>query len=357
MALQDLIKDFNETQGTLDPAPQPDPAPESIKPEPTPEVKDEAPSPAPTIKPEEESVTPTPDPVPDVFTSRLSELTGGKVKSAEDFSRVMGHYSQLVEQAEKGFEPKFKDERAKLVYQLLEQNAGKEPEAAMRTLRALNFTREGKSEKDVLFEAYLLDPKNSDLTPIKAQEYFEYEYTQKYQDLEENPLRRRQLELEVRDALGTIEKVKSDFQGPEPVNTEKVEKALMGAIGSFGGVQLQFAENAKEGEMLNLVVDDPVELQAIQREILNPQDAYNEFLSQFDFNSPQGWEDFVRETYERRNHKEIRQKAYDQGIKQGQLMKINEIRNQSAPGDVSRSQPGQQKEKTLFEAWGAAAQR
>lgn len=379
MALQDLIQEMNQGAPAVEPTPATpaqttvvDPPVAQKAPEtpatPTPEPQKTEPKPADIksiINPEpqksggEPQATPTPAPVPDeVFNNRLSELTDGSLKSLGDFERVIGHYNELLEQAEKGFEPKFKDERAKLVYQLLDQSAGNEPEAAMRVLRALNFKPEGKSPKEILFERYQLDPKNSDLTPFKAQEYFDIEYDQKYGDLESNPLRQRQLDLEVRASLEEIQKVQNDFKtaDQEPAQrNEKVERSLKTAVESFGGIKLAFSENPTENDFLNIAVDDPMELQAINAEILNPNQAYNDFIAQFDFNTPQGYEDLVRETYERRNHKEIRQRAYDQGIKLGRLQAIQEARNASTPRDVSNvGTPPAAGQKSFLDTWAEA---
>lgn len=375
--LQSIIKQLNDSQGK-EPAPSAPPAPAATQPPaepPKPPVptqttpakpaeepkKDEKPAPqASQIKPEgspEGQPPAAPEAVPEAdtaFNSRLSELTDGTLTSIDDFGRLIDRYNQLEEEAAKGFEPKFKDERAKLVYQLLEQNAGNEPQAAMRILRALDFKKEGKTEKDILFEQYLLDPKNSDLSPMKAQEYFDLDFEQKYGDLEANPLRKRTLEIDVRNALAEIEKVQSDFQvadQPAAQRNPQVEAAVKGAVSGFGGIQLAFSDNPQEAELLKIAIEDPAELQSLQEEIFNPDKAYNDFIGQFDLNTPQGFDDLVRELWERRNHTRIRQLAYEQGAKNERIKMALELRNSSTPGDISKTTPANPAAKSFEQTW------
>lgn len=181
MALQDIIEQMNsggaeapvETHpaGQIpEPQKQPTPAAATTQPTVTPPVPPTPPTPTETIpaQPQKNTTVPaepnnaTPPATPnedlDIPTEKvygyLSKVTGGTIKSEEEFAGMINHYNELLEQAEQGFQPKFKDERAKLVYQILAENEGREPEAAMRTLRAISFNPEGKSAKDVLFEAY-----------------------------------------------------------------------------------------------------------------------------------------------------------------------------------------------------------
>lgn len=395
MALQDLITEMNEAKGEAradappqtppptvpqtppaakdDTPPAPPKAPETKAPE-TPPAQPKA-QPAQTIpkdppfvkQPKETPPTqegtppatlgaPVLEPGPDVFSTRLSELTAGKVKNDKDLTRFLERQAQLEVEAEKGFQPKFKDERAKLVHQLITENPGKEPEALMRTLRAISFNQEGKTAKDVLFEGYLLDPKNSDLTPLRAQELFEIEYAEKYDDIENNPLKKRELELAVRASNEAINKIQSDFKAPEAKAEEinkEVVSAVSAAVQNFGGVRLSFTDNPQETDYLNVAIENPQELQAIQNEILNPAQAYNEFLAEFgDFKTKEDYDKLTREVYERRNHRQLRMEAFKHGAKLERIKVINEMRNASNPRDVSHAGTPAPAGKTSFlQAW------
>ncbi len=371
--LQETLKEFNETQGGTRPAPTPD-APIGDQPQtpPTPAPStppaNPAPTPAPVVPPANQAATDKkiPDPpfvrqpkdqpnpaatppvagqppaaveppaaTPDVFVSRLSELTAGKIKSEKEFSGLIQRYSQLEEQVAKGVEPKFADERAKKVHQILTQNAGQEPEAAMRLLRALNFKPEGKSPKDFLFEAYLLDPKNSDLTPLDAQKYFEADYDDKYSDIENNLLKQRNLAQASREAKEAILKTQNEFkvaeQGPAKYD-ERVVESITGAVKSLEGFKLSFTDNPQETDFLNVAITDERELSALQDEIMNPTEAHNRFLSQFETeNGGFDYDGYAGEVYQRNHWREIAQQAHDHGRKLERIAMLNEARNSSDP--------------------------
>lgn len=375
MALQDIIQQMNsgggeppvETPVETPKSPQVPETPvevppkETETPKPTEPVAAQPPKNT-TVPADPSNVTPPANPgEPEIPTEKvydyLSKVTGGTIKSEEEFASMINHYNELLEQSEQGFQPKFKDERAKLVYQILAENEGREPEAAMRTLRAISFNPEGKSAKDVLFEAYLLDPRNADLGPIEAQKYFEAEYEEKYYDVDGNPIKERQQALAVRDAKETISKIKDSFKATdEPAReiSEEVEGAISSAVEDFGGVKLAFTDNPQEGDYFTMTVE-PQELQALKQDALNPQEWWNKFLNEFSTEKGFDYKSFIREFYEMRNHQKKAELAHKNGFKLGQLAKINEARNASDPKRIDQAQPAAPGGKqTFLEAWSGA---
>ena len=292
------------------------------------------------------------------FYGRLSKMTGGNLKSEQEFVGMIQRYNDLQDQAEKGFQPKFKDERTKLVYQILAENAGNEPEAAMRTLRAISFNPEGKSPKEILFEAYLVDPKNSDLTPNKAQEYFEAEYEHKYGDLEGNLVKERMLSNEVKEASKTISDVANSFKTveQEPAKiSEAVQGSIFKAVDEFGGVKLAFTDNPQESDYLTMAIDQN-EVETLKQEASNPQQWWTNFVEQFTNSQGQfddnSYKEFVREFYEMKNHQKKADLAYQHGLKQGELAYVNRTRNASDPKQISQSSPAAAQGKdTMLDAW------
>lgn len=388
--LQETIQQMNE-EGMTPPAPAPDPTP-APPPAPTPQKTPPPAPPAPTeskagddntpedpsfVKPPEGAKQPGDPGAPDntgatppqpseadetAFSNRLSELTDGAVTSVEDLGELVSRYNELVEEAEKGFEPKFKDERAKLAYQILAETPGTEIDSALRTLRALNFSKEGKSAKDIMFEAYLLDPKNSDLSPMKAQEYFEADWQRRFADLDDNPLTKRQVEIEAREAEKKITDLQKGFQEAEKApqeRDERVKSAVSKAVDGFGGIKLSFSDNPQEAFNITVKDNDP-ELAAIHEQIMDPGKAHQEFISQFDFRTPKGYQDLVREIWEMRNHKMIRHEAYKQGVKVGRSGFVKEAANQSTPKDVAAAAgttPKPAAKQSFYEAWADAQKR
>jgi len=301
-----------------------------------------------------------------VFYGHLSKLTDGGIKSEEDLVGVLNHYNELLEQAEQGFKPKYKDERTRMVHELLADLSGPEAaQTAMRTLRAVSFNPEGKSPKEVLFEAYLVDPKNSDLTPDKAHEYFQAEYEQKYADLEGNLVKERALANEVKDATKLISEVSKSFKAAEEQPqqqarqiSEEVERNIQSAVDNFGGIRLAFTETPQESDFLNMVIENPQELETLKQDALNPQQWWNNFMAEFQTEKGFDYPSFVREFHEMRNHQKKAQMAYAHGLKLGQLAKVNEARNASDPKNPSQvPQPpvvAKKKANSPAEAWAQA---
>lgn len=300
----------------------------------------------------------TPD-ADEVVFSRLSELTEGRLSSEEDFVGLINHYNELVEKAEKGFEPKFADERAKWAYQLLANNAGAEIETAQRTLHALSLKDVDKMDaKSALYNAYLMDPKNFDLTPAEAMEYFEAEYSEKYPDLENNPLLKRNHDVAAREARQQIMKIQSDFKAteakPQQVSQDVIDN-ISNTVGNFGGVKIAFSDNPQESDYLTVPIDQK-EVEQFQKDSLNPNEWLNNTVSQFAL--PDGrydYEGYVREMYEMRNHRQIRQLAFEQGKKAGLLEKIRKDRNATTPQEIASVGSGGpapvQQEGSFFDAW------
>lgn len=392
-ALQQTIRQMNEEAGNPPPAietpaatPTPTPAPaKNPVPAPaanaTPESKTPGtedgytpPEPAFLRKEDQPAATDTPAvevPVAQVqdeaFYSRLSEMTAGSIKTQDDMVELINDYNSLLEEAEKGFEPKFKDERAKWAYQLLTQNEGNEISTAMRTLRALDFKAEGKGHKDILFEGYLLDPKNSDLSQTQAAKYFEAEFDDKYsligkEDSELTPeqvrqklVQERNLAQATREAKDNLQKIQTEFKTSEPKASgisEDVVKKIGTAVQDFAGVKLAFTDNPTELDYLNISVEDQQELAQLQHDALNPNKFWEQFMSKFDLTTQKGYSDYITELYMMKNHHKNRQAAYDHGFKAGDLARINKARNASNPKDVSQvATPSAAPKPTFFQSW------
>ncbi len=295
------------------------------------------------------------------FYGRLSKMTGGSIKSEEEFAGLITHYNELLDQAEKGFEPKFENERAKLAYQILSQSAGSEPEAAMRTLRAISFNPEGKTPKEILFEAYLVDPKNSDIPAGRHQEYFEAEFEHKYGDLDGNLVKERMLSNEVKEASKTISEIAKSFKTVEAAPakiSEQVQTSIFNAVEDFGGVKLAFSENPQESDYLTMALD-PNEIETLKQDLVQPGNWWNEFVGQFTNSQGQfddnSYKELAREFFEMKNHQKKAELAYQHGYKLGQLAKVNEARNASNPKEIANTtQAASKGEGTIFDAWEAA---
>lgn len=297
--------------------------------------------------------------IPDeVFQTHLSKKTGGKLKSLADFEAIANEREALLKQVAEGIQPKFKDERAKWAHKLLSEDQGDGLQSAMRTLRALSYDTKGKEGKDVMFESFLLDPKNSDLSPERAREYFEADFDRKYGNADSDVLQKRELDLAIRSATESISKLQNDFKATEekPLQMAKeVEDAVAKAVNSLKGLKFSFSDNAPETEILNVAIEDPQELQSLQQAMLMPDQAYEALASKFGSEGkPFDYEGFAKEIWKRNNVDKLMKLSQEQGFKLGKLAQLNENRNASNPKDVSKigqAGGGDATPGSLAEAW------
>lgn len=373
--VQDIIRDMNVSQGleksTPPPAASPEPAPtQPAKPstptQPTVKAQDpDNPEPKPSGNVTSKSLAPqdpafvrnaddtsqTPptegDPAPPttdadpaedvkVFT-RLSDLTGGAIKSEQDFRETIEHYNQLLTEAEEGYQPKFKSEAHRLAFDLLANvPEGQEMETARRTLHTLSLDVSKLSDKDKLFEAYLLDPNNQDLTREQAWEYFDLDFEKRFANASDDKLVERELRIQARKAEETIAKTQKDFMAaresaetPEGPN-EEVASAVSKAVKGFGGLELAFAENASGDDLLRIPVDDPAEVQRLQDFASDPSKWWKELVNEFSTKDGFDYEGFTREIYELSNHRKIKTMIYNHGFDRGKATQLAKDRNSSS---------------------------
>lgn len=370
-SIQDIIRDMNQSQGlekSTPPPASPDPAPaQPTKPNTPSAQKTDEPNPKPEPKPSDtatskslapndpafvrgtDDTSPAPsdegaaaskDAAPAEDTqvfSRLSELTSGAIKSEQDFRETIEDYNRLLAEAEEGYKPKFKSEAHRLAYDLLANvPTGQEMETARRTLHTLSLDLTKLSDKDLLFEAYLLDPDNSDLTREKAWEYFDADFEKRFANAADDKLVERELQKNSRKAKETIDKAQKDFQAaresaevPEGPSDEVVS-AVSKAVKGFGGLEMAFSEDASGDDMLRIPVEDPKELQRLEEYASDPRKWWNDLLKDFSTKDGFDYEGFTREIYELSNHRMIKAKIYNHGYERGKATQLAKDRNSSS---------------------------
>lgn len=395
-SVADLIRDINQNSGASPAPPTPDtqtPAPPDTPPATpkpaapaTPDVTPPASSTTPPAKtipkdPEwanrnnksqstagnepapktgEPDKTGQPDPEVEQKTyGRLSELTGGAIKSEQDFNGFLTRYNELVQMAEEGFKPKFRNNAHKHAFDLLAgAPEGQELDVARRTLHTLSLDTSKLKGKDLLFEGFLLDPDNSDLSRQEAWDIFDAHYEKRFASAETDLLTKRELQKEERKAKEMIEKTQGDFKtasskaAEEPQVDPKVMASVKKAVDEFGGIQMSFTENASENELLNIEVSDAEELAKLDRYVRNPQEYWNDLVQAHTTDNGFDYPGFVRTMYEHANIEKVKRLTYDHGYKQGKLAQLNKDRNSTPPGetvlDRSRVPAGPKKEAGSF---------
>ena len=273
------------------------------------------------------------------FESRLSELTGGTLQNEEDFRTLVEEYNSLVEEKQKGFEPQFDDERTKKAYQLLKGlTPGEAIEQANRIIQTLRIDPTKMDAKELIFEGFLLEPENSDLTREKAWEYFQEFYDKTYSS--DDLLTKRKLEVDSKKAKDAIMKMQAEYlkvpeeaqdqqQGPNP----EVIKQVKRAVDQFGGLELSFSENAPENELMKVLIENTPEgqqeLADLQKYSENPGIWWTDFINQFTTKNGFDHDAFVNEMYQIVNHKKLMRLAVNHGREVERLSRLNTARNSS----------------------------
>jgi hypothetical protein len=268
--------------------------------------------------------------------SRLSALTNNTIKNEEDLKNFIDQHNSLLEQVQKGVQPKFENERARWAYDLLSKNTGKELETAQRTLQALNLKLESMPDREKLFNSFVLDPTNSDLTPMQMKEIFDAEYEQKYSDVENNVLLKRQHTLAVRQAEDSIRKVQADFQStqqePERISEETIGM-ITNAVNSFKEFKVKVSNNPQDD--LVMPITDRAQIDNIQKWMVDPTERHNALMNKFVKNGKFDFDGYKMELYARDNHEAIVRAALEKGEKMGMLKKILRDNNATTPAELA----------------------
>jgi hypothetical protein len=289
-------------------------------------------------------------------------MTGGAIKSEQDFRETIEHYNELLTESEEGYKPKFINEAHRLAFDLLANvPEGQEMETARKTMHTLSLDLSKLSGKELLFEAYFMDPDNSDLTREQAWKYFDPDYEKRFANADDDPLVERELQKAQRKAKETIDKAQKDFaaarqsadvpEGPSDEVVSAVDKAVKG----FGGLEMAFSEDASEDDLLRIPVEDPEELQRLQEYASDPRKWWGDLLKDFSTKDGFDYNGFTREIYELANHRKIKTMIYNHGLERGKAIHLAKDRNSSSLNKDSALNRGRvpsapAKEPASFEA-------
>lgn len=239
------------------------------------------------------------------FSTELSKLTGGQIKSQEDFQAMFNDYQTLKTSPKAPAIPEFKSEEAKNLYGLL--SSSDTPVADLEKYLSLQKIKtDTLDEKGLLFAHFRL--KNQYLTEAQASRLFEGEYEDKYGLEDELTQTRREVAVaEARreisaETQGYEQRIQSFFDqsgkpapeegtpannaepdGQQAQSQEEIQEHLQKVdsfFNDFGGFSLKtgkeegevveypFSENRTEDvSLLRNLVENP--LQAVQQLLID----------------------------------------------------------------------------------------
>lgn len=304
---------------------------------------------------------------------RLSELTGGTIQDETSFVELVESYNELLAEKERGFEPQFKDDKTKKAHQLLTKlEGGQALDEVARLVSALRLQPDKMEPKSLLFEQYMLDPDNADLSREQGWSLFEEWFQETYS--QDNQLTKRKLEVEAKKAKEKILTMQSEWltkSSEEPDEQKQPEvnpdliKSVTKAVNEFGGLEMGFDDNAADNELLRIAMDITTpegqqELRDLQKYSQNPGEWWKDFVGQFKDQKTGNfdYQSFISEMYQVVNHKKIVREAFKHGQSVARVTKLNKARNSSDADkrkvDGGRIPAGSAGEKSFLETWGEA---
>jgi hypothetical protein len=273
----------------------------------------------------------------------LSEMSEGRVASADDLQGLLSHYDEMAE-AMKNPEMLVPEGKARDAFKYAMQFPGDNAALANQSFHHLmSINTETLTPKELQFEAYMLKEENADLieTPAKAKEYFEAEYERTFGELEDSddPILQRQHQLATNQAKGIINDKKAQFQSETPANNDEpiltpeeikaYNDTLDNTLNDYDGVAFEFSEDGKEG--MNFILDDPKQKAEFQNYVRNPDQWFNNFVTGFLDEKGNLNSDGLADAMMLAIHgPELLQLSYDRGKENAKQAYEDELRNSSS---------------------------
>ena len=296
------------------------------------------------------------------FEDSLSEATNGLVRTNEELETIIRE-----NQAFKSQQPKELEGGAKQLFDFAQKFQGNEIGGARKMLHALSLDVDKMSPKDTLFEAFMLDERNADLTRERAHEIFEEHYVNKYSDVADNILSARDLELATRDATTSIQSLQDKYaeaQSETPdaqananqeAAMEEIGRNVDQAMSKYDGID--FPIDSSEENFVSFSVDTDEMKEELSFAQKNAGDWLQSKINGFtDDNGTFNYDNFQSYMTGMVFHEQIAQTMYQQGLVAGKEGVLNDLKNPAnkpAPGDTD-GQNQQSAQDKVDDAWAQA---
>jgi hypothetical protein len=298
----------------------------------------------------------------DIFNDHLAGHTDNQIQSVEDINNLIAENERLRNQPQ---QPEFTSESAKQLYEFA-NNSSNPLAMGKNYLQAVALDLESLSDKQKLFEAYVLDEQNSDLTREKAIEYFNEDYEEKYGEIEDSLSTQRKLTLDVRAAENQIKSIQqeatnaqtkdgnnADQATPEQLEeingniNESIEQMAALSIPATDDNVFNFEVSGQENiDLLSNVAQDPMawlqeEINAFQ----NPNtgqfdyDGYNAFIGSLLFSG------------------QIAEGMFKHGQNNGTKAVVENLQNPARPGGDPSTLPVADNRNHQDKIWDAMAEK
>lgn len=292
----------------------------------------------------------------------VQKISGGALNKLDDINSLIHENNKLRAELEKPREPKFVNEKAKLIFEYANKAAGFELQSARQLLHVVSLGEIDKlSDKDAQFEAFMLT--RPDLTREKGRQLFEADYEERFSDIENNLLQADKHSLATRDAKNKLKDLQDQFSkaseaqakndnGVDPKVTESIHNSINESLPEFGGLSIPLGDgdsevlniplNAEEESEFKVFLIEPIKF--IDQVIQSSMDENDNF-------NPKAWITEMFMLYKAFKG-DLAKEVYDLGITNGQLKIVSERKNLSTGKDKATEPRTKKKtfEETMLEA-------
>lgn len=210
-----------------------------------------------------EQNTTSPEIGEDVIFDRLREMTGGAITSKDALTEKLNQLSEAQERLSKPAELKFPNERAREIYELAvnQDNLEGAKSNFYRELGIMAIDTDKISDKEALYQAFLLDPSSDAIPEDKKKSYFDLQFKRKYSGLDDEDSESHQddklmYEIEAAKAKRTLKEAQDGYlqkrqiiQEADPEMEEKsrrINDGISGYWNSSEGIDFDFNSDDAE---------------------------------------------------------------------------------------------------------------
>jgi len=320
-----------------------------------------------------------PESTPEQQNALLSEMTEGRVDTAEDMVAVLDHYEETLDFVEKiKKEPLAifpEDSRERKIAEFLMKQPGDNFQGDIQKFHHVQGLGDPKdlSPEQAQFEAYMLKEENADLTREQGRKYFDAEYEEKYgEDLEalkeDDPLKYRKHEVETNQARKLISDTQTEFQSETTANTfgkgeqpqyspeeyKEFTDQVDASLDDYGGLSIAFDSDTKPEDRVNFVLDEPADRRQFEDYLKDPGSWWDDLLGKHMDKEGNFDQDGYRDDLLIRIFPEKAMEVmFKQGYTKGQIDNEKGIKNTSDAGEAGGT-PAAAEEKSFVDEWADA---
>lgn len=269
--------------------------------------------------------------------TRIQEVTGGRVKSANDITNLLQENENLRAQVAKKPELTFPSDAHKKIYEFATRPevTGNELGAARQYLHLQSIDLKVLSPKEKQFEAFVLD--RPDLSREKANQIFDATYTKEYSEMENDLVLTDKHDVATRGAETKILKYQKEFQDgaksaqPEPqpeINLQELEQNVNTAMVDFDGLEMQFGNSPEEIVQLPMSAEEVSDFKDL---LMNPVKLLDQVVQSSTVDGKFDLPTFQWNMYKLKNVDRAVTEAYQAGVNYGKLNFIAEKKNTVLP--------------------------